>query len=672
MFSYNHMGALGPMEIRILHVLPATDINHPIESRLEVVALEQNPVYEALSYCWGDSTELLDIKCNNQGFEVTENLFSALQHLRDENAERTLWIDAICINQNDLKERQSQVLLMKDIYSRSERVVVWLGPDPASDGIDHLYDLIETIPNLPVPHLSKKERKFFEMNIGDVDQWTQGEDKDPAEGPDKKEFVVPEQAKPGTIAMLERPWWTRVWTVQEMVLAPSAIFVCGNLAAPSTEVQRKCSDILMHSVSDAFDTGDVDDVSALGNLITDRDGKLFIATVRLHRSSNVKKDLGTLLHLHRWLRAKDPKDKVYGSLGIATSTYGIEPDYTISTVECYTRVAFNIINGSCSLEIFAALGRPSCLEATLTGLPSWAPDWSYDFSSIPDEEKGPSGINNPVIRANVQTPILLETRELFPEFKASQSNMPFAVRLLSDGKTLVLKGFIVDKLTSVGNKLKYPWEGPKTSSSNFVLDPIRGLRRTSRIWGGIGRVLDTIQGWQDLVFKTGNLQTLPGETPMDAFLTTLLGNRIQLSANRRDVLDYLKQSIERGMSMDKTGIVMNQLHLSQLVPQLYHKLLGYRKLSSTDLSDLFLMGKSFTDIQWAYDKRVAITGSGYLCLVPWPTRAGDRIALLQTGRTPYVLRQSGEKWKIIGDCYVHGIMSGEAWNDEKCIDIEIV
>ncbi|KPA35126.1 heterokaryon incompatibility protein [Fusarium langsethiae] len=226
MFSYKTIGgALGSMRICLLHLLPATDIKDPIESRLEVVALEQNPVYEALSYCWGDTTELLKIKCNDQEFQVTENLFSALQHLRHEIYKRTLWIDAICINQKDLEERQSQVLLMKDIYTRSKRVVVWLGPDPAFDGINHLFDLIQTIPDLPSPHFSRKETTFFEMNIADADQWSQGEvHKVSAEGPFREDFVLPKQAKKSAVALLERPWWTTVWTLQEMVLAPSAIF----------------------------------------------------------------------------------------------------------------------------------------------------------------------------------------------------------------------------------------------------------------------------------------------------------------------------------------------------------------------------------------------------------------------------------------------------------------
>ncbi|KAF5581507.1 hypothetical protein FPANT_8895 [Fusarium pseudoanthophilum] len=379
MFSYDSTGtggALGPTQIRLLHLLPAKDSTNPIACRLQVVAFEESPVYEALSYCWGDSTQLHGIKCNNEAFQVTENLFSALQHLRNEHMERTLWIDAICINQNDLEERQSQVKLMKDIYTKSARVVIWLGPDPASDRVNHLFEILQTSPNLPDPQLSKRERTFFEMNVFDADRWHQDEETASSKVPDeiKNGFVIPNEAKKSAIAVLSRPWWTRIWTVQEMVLAPSTIIMCGHLSAPASDVRRACADILMHAVNDAFDAGDDDDLLSFGDLFDDPNGTLYMARMRTHPSVSTKMELGKLLRFLRWLKAKDPRDKVYGSLGIAASTYGIEPDYTISTVECYTQATFNIISGSRSLDIFGALRRPSCIETTLAGLPSWVPD----------------------------------------------------------------------------------------------------------------------------------------------------------------------------------------------------------------------------------------------------------------------------------------------------------
>ncbi|KAG9503330.1 hypothetical protein J7337_006175 [Fusarium musae] len=238
MFSYDSMGtggALGPTQIRLLHLLPAKESTNPIACRLEVVAFEENPVYEALSYCWGDNTLLQGTKCNNEAFQVTESLFSGLQHLRNDHTERTLWIDAICINQNDLEERQSQVKLMKDIYTKSERVVIWLGPDP------------------PL-----MESTTFPDEI-------------------KNDFVRPNEAKKGAIAVLTRPWWTRTWTVQEMVLAPSAIIMCGHLSAPASEARRACADDLMHAVKDAFDAGDDDDLLSFRDLVDDPNGTLYMA-----------------------------------------------------------------------------------------------------------------------------------------------------------------------------------------------------------------------------------------------------------------------------------------------------------------------------------------------------------------------------------------------------------
>ncbi|KAF5581508.1 heterokaryon incompatibility (het-6OR allele) [Fusarium pseudoanthophilum] len=276
------------------------------------------------------------------------------------------------------------------------------------------------------------------------------------------------------------------------------------------------------------------------------------------------------------------------------------------------------------------------------------------------------------MRENVRTPMMLEMTGSFPEWKASGSNKPFTAGLSSDGKTLILKGMILDELDDVGEKLEYPWPGPELQSDSVMMDSIYDFRRSWRIYRSIGAAMDTIKGWQDLAFESKILQTISGETRMDAFLTTLLSNRIRLSADRRKVLDYLEKSLGTSFKMTSSATFMNQLRLPRLAPELYHKLLGFRKICSIDDSEMLSFGKSFTDVQLAFDQRMATTGLGYLCMVPWTTQVGDKIALLRGGRTPYVLRKAGEKWRILGDCYVHGIMSGESWDDDNCVDIEII
>jgi hypothetical protein len=85
------------------------------------------PKYEALSYTWGEEDATKTIELNRRSFRVRKNLYDALYHLRSEKEKRVIWVDAICINQNDNDERSCQVSIMPSIYSRAQKVLVWLG-----------------------------------------------------------------------------------------------------------------------------------------------------------------------------------------------------------------------------------------------------------------------------------------------------------------------------------------------------------------------------------------------------------------------------------------------------------------------------------------------------------------------------------------------------------------
>ena len=83
--------------------------------------------YEALSYTWGGTDKPYEIEINGRRMPVTKNLSLALRHLRYPGRDRILWIDAICINQNNNEERGHQVQQMASIYKKAEQVIVWLG-----------------------------------------------------------------------------------------------------------------------------------------------------------------------------------------------------------------------------------------------------------------------------------------------------------------------------------------------------------------------------------------------------------------------------------------------------------------------------------------------------------------------------------------------------------------
>ena len=133
---------LGQNEIRLLTLHPGKR-DEPIKGDLNVPRLEEAPPYEALSYAWGDPTVIASILLCGTSSNITDNLHSALLHLRHEVLPRTLWIDAICIDQQNLVELGDQVQQMRLIYRTASGVLVWLGE--ASNDSDLAMDLVARI-----------------------------------------------------------------------------------------------------------------------------------------------------------------------------------------------------------------------------------------------------------------------------------------------------------------------------------------------------------------------------------------------------------------------------------------------------------------------------------------------------------------------------------------------
>jgi hypothetical protein len=127
-----------PQEFRIVLIQPGF-FSSPINCTLQHVYLKDNPSFETLSYVWGDPKDTIPIVLDGHIFDVTTNLESALRHLRWEDAVRSLWIDAICIDQRDVRERGHQVQLMGEFYRAAERTTVWLGGEFEHTGLAFEY-----------------------------------------------------------------------------------------------------------------------------------------------------------------------------------------------------------------------------------------------------------------------------------------------------------------------------------------------------------------------------------------------------------------------------------------------------------------------------------------------------------------------------------------------------
>jgi hypothetical protein len=177
-------------QIRTLSLSPG-NFEDAIQGTLKVVCLGDHPKYEALSYVWG--IDLASEPMNLEDFEVavTQNLDIALRHLRHADKSRTLWVDAVCIDQGNPKERAQQVRLMDRIYKSASTVLVWLGPSENNS------------------ELTMRKIQTFD-----------------------KKYWLTYNFQVGLMEILYRPWFTRIWVIQEFLLGKNPRIGCGKLWVP--------------------------------------------------------------------------------------------------------------------------------------------------------------------------------------------------------------------------------------------------------------------------------------------------------------------------------------------------------------------------------------------------------------------------------------------------------
>jgi len=333
----------------------------PVQGHLDIrctfalASLDENPDYEALSYVWGDDTTGFRVTVDGSPFFVTPNLYSALRHLRLEDRDRVLWIDALCINQADDAERTHQVSCMGDIYREASSVIVWLGEESASSEI--AMDFLEL--------WSRDSSLHFDASVG------------PAltvKGMSITSYKLREQV----IQFFWNPWWQRLWTVQEFVLARKIVLQRGKHVLNYETIEGIGDIILRHrnGCCSKFESymhvesreSGISLSSALGSM------KMLNITRRLKNSINFE----YLLANFRSRLSADPRDKIYGMLGMATGVYQnfIKPEYTSSIEQVFESTIIKIIERTGMLNVFSLL----CFNGRRKlDLPSFVVDWTVQI-----------------------------------------------------------------------------------------------------------------------------------------------------------------------------------------------------------------------------------------------------------------------------------------------------
>lgn len=369
--QYSYTALASDIEyIRLLNLLPANNESDDLIISLEEVRFDDTaPPYEALSYTWGTRKDRPSIKvassntaADYDGLLVTKNLFVALKHLRRPDLPRTLWVDAISIDQTNPVERSYQVAIMARIFEQASRVVVWLGPEEEDSdlGLAKLEDLGRKV---DVNWLSREIRPSTAW--AHEGHWA-----------DLTSYLPYATSEVLAIAgIINRPWFGRLWVVQEIRVAnPTAIVLCGRKEVSWNLIEAAIYVLFRKRMG----AGDSQAIRPYLLVINNSFFKWFESTIR------------DVLFQTQELACREPRDKVYGILGIVSDQLGIKPDYTLPTDEVYKDVVQRYISHYNSLDILRDCDVSR--RGSQTNTPTWIPDWTNKRATGPMRFTQASGL----------------------------------------------------------------------------------------------------------------------------------------------------------------------------------------------------------------------------------------------------------------------------------------
>ncbi|KAL9619800.1 MAG: hypothetical protein Q9160_005636 [Pyrenula sp. 1 TL-2023] len=558
-------------QIRVI-VLQSGALEDQLRCRLESRRPSSRKPYEALSYCWGEGEKSETVLCGTKQILITKNLWLALKRLRRRSESRVLYVDQICINQQDLDERAAQVSLMGEIYSRTEETLIWLGEE--DDQTELAFSFMEKL-----------------------DAWLFGQ----------KDFnrlvrSTPEDA-PEWMALrslIDRPWFSRSWVFQELVLAQQAQIVCGPYTVSAQKFGAICSMVTLAG-SDIASLPEPKIFNHLHN--TDRLLSLRIWLLRIHehpdewqRRANEKHlNLLTLLKATRSREATVPSDKIFALLGVANDAGPIQlhPDYKVHFREVYATAMRSLIGHHRNLlalrlteVVSGRLSDPlSCRE-----LPSWVPDFRCNDT------------------ANLLFPISSEFTNLGQTFFYNTSgNSAVEIAAVKSSLELSLHGLCMGRIEQIS-------------------EPSETLTEEDYV----GKTLQRGGSW----FKFANSYSSANRK-----LYAPTSEPLETAFIRTCVCDWFdgEHSLQ-----DRPNRIENDRAMDAIISD------GWWKRNRDGL------------VYSTSRRRLFFSDNGYMGICHQSCTVGDELWILMGGDMPCTLRRlhSG-KYEYKGEAYVHGVMDGE-------------
>ncbi|KAJ4393771.1 hypothetical protein N0V93_002986 [Gnomoniopsis smithogilvyi] len=590
-------------EIRVLTLLPASTCTDPIKCSLSHVSLDDDIQFEALSYVWGPPNPRYDIVVDGASFTVTTNLHEALKALRRGKKPRVLWVDAICINQDDDDEKAYQVPLMGRLYTEAPRTIIWFGA--SNENVDALITWL----NIHGP-----ERKLLSgLKHGAKNLVL-------SEKAERTRDLMMLKAAHGFFDILTTRYWYRMWTFQEFLLPKDdPLCYCGTHEFHMEALGDTRSRILdaVSEVRHRMNTK----VAAAGGIV-DNDGPLTewmeaVAklTTSLSKKSVEAQSLGSVFALRKAFRTETRSLAYY--LGMTSerecsrvhdrfyALYGIMPelkdtipvDYKVSVREVTLAICSYVINTEEIMNIYSCFGLlPSHLDSQ-SDYPSWVPN----FARGSDETDGSERYYT---EERLPRSLYMSALEQTP-----RANVEDLVMLHAYG----LKVGVVVKTTILPTRLK-----------------------------DIFTALQALFSRQDFDFAAPRLQKLSGAEQTERLAAAISSNISFLhSAYGRDRASNLIQTVQDVCKQYAAGDTPHY-------PKSWTRL------------------RVPTDFGYLAGRAVFVTDTGLIGLGVTHIVEGDVVTVLSRESLPIVLREKSgkpENHKLVGTAYIDGLMDNE-WLDK--------
>lgn len=637
-------------------ITPEQD-NMALVCATQILSLDDMPPdtkFEALSYTWGSSTPSyplyildhdMDLEEDLAEMRISPNLNSALRHIVVEDDEKKLekdpilflWVDAICIDQRNNEEKAWQVDMMYEIYQRASRVIVWLGPgDKSSNLAMEVLMGMRRVSQTLKPFREKAHAENFPDSVVDMRQIPESVVKELH--PDDLELAAAfglmfkqqisggEWVRPFPIddvaALFERPYWSRIWILQEFAAANDIVVVCGMKRAKEecfrtfmTTWDSQMSEMVLlprgidhrpwavvmtrqdlrvgEAIRQKLADPDTDDETKtqMREFFAKPENQIYARNLRMLLQEAWKAEL----------EATNPLDHIYALLNLASDheDLGIEVDYTVSPIELYTKVAR-------ALYAKGDLALMAYCNGVQTNFPSWVPNFTGEQGWIPLRElcghawRGTSA------------------------FDASKGRQAVIAFEECNSRVLKIRGISVDTLVFVDVQRAGIGVNDVTPSNRKHM--VHWLRQAFGYLSNIEcEAYPNAKARKEAVWKT-------------------------------PILDHFRlgQGTERAGAEAEKG---------------YDALLSEERETqepaSIRLADIY-----FSQMMSASNgTRPFRTNKGYIGLGPASAEEGDLVVVILGCEVPFLLRkEDGGNYRLIGEAYVHGIMFGELFAHEPRID----